>query len=429
MDNGVKPLVAVSGKKARWHRRAARRWALKILGSELSHRPGKAIQILRRFNEIRKRTLKVWTDAKLMQFGRDDDSPVFKFRVFVPHLPSEAAEMRLRRALGRDSVGPELTTLSMTDECPYKCRHCSNVRRPSKALSKRRVVELVGEIQELGCCWLNIGGGEPGLEFGKSLAVVEAAGQRSETWLNTTGFNLDIGRIKRLKQAGLFGGRVSIHSTEPRRHDEFVGYPGAFKIAAETIANFRQAGILPILSSAVAEKEISWSNIHDLTKLAKDLGAGFAEIIPIKPSGRAVTECNEAELSQQDIDWQILKRLNMYKRFADLPAADSGAYLEQPEMFGCVAGSERMYISASGDVQPCPLVSLSLGNVAEEPLAKVYERMRALLSKPSPEALCYKLWPIMVERLRKNEQEYTMLPIAAEESNQILSELKRGKLC
>ena len=88
-----------------------------------------------------------------------------------------------------------------------------------------------------------------------------------------------------------------------------------------------------------------------------------------------------------------------------------------------------MYISASGDIQPCPLVNLLLGNVAEKPLARVYERMRALLSKPSPEPLCYKLWPVMAERLGKGEQEYARLPIAAEESSQVLSELERGKSC
>ena len=262
-----------------------------------------------------------------------------------------------------------------------------------------------------------------GKVFEKTLAVVEAGGERSETWLNTTGFDLDIGKIKRLKEAGLFGGRVSIHSHEARRHDDFVGYRGAFKTASETIKNFRRMDILPILSAALPEKEISWRNIHDLNKLAKDLGAGFAEIIPIKPAGRAVIQCSQAELSQQEVDWQMLKILNTDQRFGDWPAADSGAYLEQAEMFGCLAGSERIYISASGDVQPCPLVSLSLGNVAKEPLASVYEKMRALLPEARAEPLCYQLWPMMAKRLNKNEQGYDVLPISAEESAQILSGL------
>ena len=358
-----------------------------------------------------------------MQFGQDDNTASFKFRVYAPHWPSQAAETRVRRALQKGSIGPELVTLSLTDECPYKCRHCSNVRRQSKALSQQRAVELVGEIQELGGCWLNIGGGEPALVFEKTLAVVEAAGEISETWLNTTGFNLDIGKIRLLKKAGLFGGRVSIHSHDPTEHDDFVGYHGAFKIACETIRNFRRADILPILSASLPEKEITWSKIHDLTKLAKNLGAGFAEIIPIKPAGRAVIKCSQAELSQQEVDWQMLKTLNTDQRFSEWPAVDSGAYLEQAEMFGCVAGSERIYISASGDVQPCPLVNLSLGNVANESLASVYERMRVLLPGARAEPLCYQLWPMMAERLSKSGQECAVLPISAEESAQILTGL------
>ncbi len=44
---------------------------------------------------------------------------------------------------------------------------------------------------------------------------------------------------------------------------------------------------------------------------------------------------------------------------------------------GCFAGNREMYISASGDVTPCDFTPLSFGNVREEPLSRIWLKMRA----------------------------------------------------
>ena len=94
-----------------------------------------------------------------MQFGAEQKGDCVKAGVYVPHWPSEALETRMRRALRSAVVPHEQVTLSITDECPYRCPHCSNARNPQKPLPLSRLLELVGEIQDLGGSWLNIGGG------------------------------------------------------------------------------------------------------------------------------------------------------------------------------------------------------------------------------------------------------------------------------
>lgn len=419
----MKPLFPVAGKEAKLLRRAMTRWGLKVLGSELVHRPDNMLATLRRFKRLRRAGKIIEDGSKIMQFGADGNNTCVKMAVYVPHWPSTAVETRARRALRSDTMWHEQVTLSITDRCPYKCRHCSNARGRSKPMPQSRLVEVVREIQDIGGSWLNIGGGEPGVVFERALAAVAAADNRSETWLNTTGFGLDDEKARRFKEVGLFGGRVSIHSHKAVEHDAFVGYHGAFKIAAEAIQTFRRADIFPVLSAAMPEERITWHGVHDMMQLGKDLGAGFVEIIPIRPAGRAIVACSHSELRRHDVNRQMFKTFNMAPRFTDCPAVNSPAYLETPDRFGCVAGSERIYISASGDVQPCPLVNLSLGNVLDESLASICQRMRSLLSGPRCNLLCSQLGPLVSEYVAEGGQGCAVLPIPPAKSAEILADL------
>lgn len=417
----MKSLFPVVGDRLKFLRRAMTRGGLRVLGSELLRRPESMLATLRRFRRLHKAGDILTDGAKIMQFGADGNNTCVKVAVYVPHWPSTAAETRTRRALRSNNMWPEQVTLSITDRCPYKCRHCSNARGPSKPMPQSRLVELVREIQDIGGSWLNIGGGEPGVVFERALAAVAAADGRSETWLNTTGFDLDDDKAGCLKEAGLFGGRVSIHSHKAAGHDAFVGYSGAFKIAAEAIRTFRRADIFPVLSAAMPEERITWGGVHDMMQLAKELGAGFVEIIPIRPAGRAVIACSHSELRRHDVNQRMFKTFNTDPRFADYPAVNSSAYLETPDRFGCVAGSERLYISASGDVQPCPLVNLSLGNVLDESLASICRRMRSLLPRPRCDLLCSQLGPLVSEYIAEGGQGCAVLPIPRQKSVEILA--------
>ena len=116
----------------------------------------------------------------------------------------------------------------------------------------------------------------------------------------------------------------------------------------------------------------------------------------------------------------MFKSFNTDPRFADCPGVNSPGYLETPDRFGCVAGSERLYISASGDVQPCPLVNLSLGNVLDESLASICRRMRSLLPRPRCDLLCSQLGPLVSEHIAEGGQGCAVLPVPLEKSTEIL---------
>jgi len=64
------------------------------------------------------------------------------------------------------------------------------------------------------------------------------------------------------------------------------------------------------------------------------------------------------------------------------PAVASFAYLESDALFGCGAGFHHLYIDAGGQVCPCDLTPLSLGDVTAERLSDIWKRMGALFPVP-----------------------------------------------
>ena len=58
------------------------------------------------------------------------------------------------------------------------------------------------------------------------------------------------------------------------------------------------------------------------------------------------------------------------------PAVMGQSWVNSPEGFGCFAGFYQLYVSANGDVAPCDFTPISFGNVRDEPLGKIWRRMR-----------------------------------------------------
>ena len=63
-------------------------------------------------------------------------------------------------------------------------------------------------------------------------------------------------------------------------------------------------------------------------------------------------------------------------------AIASFAHLESDEMFGCGAGFHHLFIDAVGNVCPCDLTPLALGNVLQQPLDEIWTHMSQWFDLP-----------------------------------------------
>jgi MoaA/NifB/PqqE/SkfB family radical SAM enzyme len=98
---------------------------------------------------------------------------------------------------------------------------------------------------------------------------------------------------------------------------------------------------------------------------------------------------------------------------------------EDQEHFGCTAGgTDRFYINAKGDVQPCEFLNVSFGNIAEENFPVIYERMRKVYEVPGTCWLCEKHAARIAEILKSGVQ--PVLPLSPAHAEEIYNDLEKG---
>jgi MoaA/NifB/PqqE/SkfB family radical SAM enzyme len=99
---------------------------------------------------------------------------------------------------------------------------------------------------------------------------------------------------------------------------------------------------------------------------------------------------------------------------------------EEPEMFGCTAGgTDRFYINAKGDLQPCEFLNFSFGNIAVDDFDTIYYNMRAEFHTPGQCLLCDKYSGEIYQKYLEDGS--SNLPVNPELSKQIYANWDRGK--
>ncbi len=301
-----------------------------------------------------------------------------RVNTFFPPYPSQAFDRFCQAVIDRRRV-PYSTYLAVTDECPYSCGHCSYAGRAGGELSDDQLLEVVEQIKGLGTCTLGLTGGEPLLRDDLE-RLIEAAAPEMVCVIFTTGHRLDARRALRLAASGVSCVTVGIESADAATHDLVRQGPGSFAEAEDAVLACQQAGIYTAISTVGTREKIATGELEAIHQLGTRWGVGeFRLLTPVATGGW--TRCGAAMLSADEL--QVLIDFHVqHNRSGDGPAVASFACLESDALFGCGAGFHHLFIDATGQVRPCDLTPLSLGDVTSEPLEDIWERMGEFFSLP-----------------------------------------------
>ena len=134
------------------------------------------------------------------------------------------------------------------------------------------------------------------------------------------------------------------------------------------------------------------------------------------------------EFSPVDMDHvrDLVNRYNHDPAYASYPAISAQIIEEDRTVFGCTAGgTDRFYINAKGDVQPCEFLNISFGNLATEEFEVIYARMREVFDPPGETWLCEACAPAIRQRVQA--QHIKSLPLDPQLSRQVCQEWDRGR--
>jgi len=295
-----------------------------------------------------------------------------------PPMPS-AAFSRFIDIVATGRRVPISAYYAVTEHCPFKCPHCSYGCHVSGQMSAQESLDAVAHLRKLGTTIIGFTGGEPLLR--KDLAdLVRAVGDDTISIIFTAGYGLTRERAAELSEAGLDAITIGLESPDPREHDRVRGMDGSFDMALAAVTIARDSGLYTCIATVGTREKLLSGKLERLAELGMELGVHEFRITDVVATGsfrRCATEVltrdERAQLAGFHRQWNVRRKG---------PAIASFAYLESDEMMGCGAGYHHLFVDAVGNVCPCDLTPLAFGNLREEPLDAIWERMSRWFDRP-----------------------------------------------
>ncbi|MBW8014822.1 MAG: radical SAM protein [Planctomycetes bacterium] len=335
---------------------------------------------------------------------------------FFPAYPSGAFDKLFETIFNGWRV-PFSTYFAVTDQCPYKCPHCSYGKHVKGSLDTQKAIEVIEQIKSIGTITIGFTGGEP-LVRDDIVELVESVGNDTASVMFSTGYNLTAETAKKLFDAGLDCMTIGIESDDPEEHDRIRGVSGSFETAINAIRLSLDAGLYTAISTIASRDKLDSGMLERLAEFANVAGVHEFRILEPIPTG-SLSERDE-EILTADESKQIAAFHKRWNRRGKGASVTSFAHLESDETFGCGAGFHHLFVDAVGNVCPCDLTPLKLGNVLEEPLYDIWIRMSKWFDMPRCGCLMKELCDKSGVMHKEGE-----LPICVERSEQLCEEFKR----
>ncbi|MEN8224606.1 MAG: radical SAM protein [Bacteroidota bacterium] len=353
-----------------------------------------------------------------------------KINLYVPAFPSRAFFNATHKMLAFDTKMPAITALiSVTSACRYDCEHCYQKLDRGKDVDLGLLLDAVKYFQKHGVSFFNVEGGEPFLTFPRLKAVCEAIDDRSEVLINSTGESMNEEKLLELKRAcNLVGVMFSLHTSDEDKFNQFMRNDRAFKNLVTGINICHQHDVSVMFNTCLLRDAYYNGEFEKLLDRARELGGSLIQLIKPKSAGGWLLEGAE-HFSKEDLEHIKKKviRYNTHKEYRSYPFISAMIIDEDEQHFGCTAGgTDRFYLNAKGDLQACEFLNLSFGNIAEEPIEEIFQRMRKSFEKPGSNWLCEVYHKKIADKFR--EMDDATLPLPFHTTNEIINTEDHGKV-
>jgi GTP 3',8-cyclase len=184
--------------------------------------------------------------------------------------------------------------ISVTDKCNFACLFCMPHKNEANwiprqdILSFEEIIRITKVLCSLGIVKVRITGGEPLLRKGiedlvralRSINNLKAVDMTTNGWFLAE-------KAKELREAGLQGVTISLHSLRPNRFESISGKGALLSRVLEGIDAACDAGLYPIKINTVAIRGYNDDEIIDIVEFARkrNLMVKFIEFMPLDGLG------------------------------------------------------------------------------------------------------------------------------------------------
>ena len=267
---------------------------------------------------------------------------------------------------------PREAVIAVTDRCNARCQMC-NIWRVDRVdeMEPRHYAKLSSSLKTI-----NITGGEPFIrkDLVEVVRHIHSSAPASRIVFSTNGFLTEtilavVAEVKTFLPG--VGVGVSIDGPE-ETHDAIRGVKGAFRQATSTIAGLKKEGLRDLRIGMILMNENA-GHVAAVYELSKRLGVAFnttfvhnseifyrkSDNVPPGPSRSLAASLDQVRLSQL----RSGSAKEWFKAYHTQGIMDAG--LRKGFISRCKAGSQTFFMSPSGDVFPCFVMNMPMGNLRQ----------------------------------------------------------------
>ena len=284
-----------------------------------------------------------------------------------------------------------------TNACNAKCLHCSsNSGRPyPNELNTKEACKLFEDLSQAGVVDIAFSGGEPLLREDFFELIQRAVSLGFSVGVGSNGGNLSCEKIEKMFEVGINRLQISLDGFGST-HDKIRGWGGLFNLALKSIKNSIKIGLRTHVCITI--NRFNFEEFERFVSFIASIGINRINISRYIPTGRVGTEILDLNSDQ----WRfVINKINNLRKIhrgrveivshlAQEILLDSNVG-HMPSFIGCQAGVGQGCITARGEVWPCVLLPIPLGNIREKDFDEIWKNskvIKALRCRENLEGFC-----------------------------------------
>lgn len=265
----------------------------------------------------------------------------------------------------------------VTNRCALRCIHCSSAAGEAMAgeLTADEALDVLVQLREAGVFDLAVSGGEPLLRPDIWAFLEQAVSLGFRVGVGSSGMPFTPINISRLKDVGVDRVQVSLDGLDGT-HDRVRAYPGLFERARDAITGCVAAGIRTHVCFTPHRR-----NHHELETVVErvvEWGVSRINVSQFVPTGRGDLKLDMTPEERRDLfhRWQRLRdryrgRVTFTSHLARRVLVDDEVSC-MPGFKGCQAGRAMCAINPRGDVYPCVMLPVTIGNLRRDRFREIW---------------------------------------------------------
>lgn len=269
--------------------------------------------------------------------------------------------------------------IEITGRCNMNCQHCRASPQPKKDMPLDQIIKIIKFARQFSPNYKEIvlSGGEPLMHknFSEVLKRVRANGGEFVT-LTSNGALLTKDHLELIKELDFerFTLSISLDSLNPKKHNEFRGYKGAFKNAVNSLQMISKEDlpkVVPSMRSTIQPSQIK--DMEEMVDFAENIGCERVSFSAIHPSGRAKKRKDLWMNSNQKLKFlreiyrlkEVFPNMNVTTNdpLRCLIRGKSDIGDKELVFDGCGAAAITFNVNSGGTMTPCALLDLPMMNV------------------------------------------------------------------